>query len=82
MKVDGDEIPEETIRTALAFLLAREDPFTHHELMRALRGKGVAAARSYRCADRVLQRERKAGRLRCTRIGRDVFWSAVQMGRK
>lgn len=78
MRVEGVEIAEETIQKALNAQRDRKAPFTFYALTAALWEAGVPKHPAYRCADRVLQRERKAGRMRFVRIGRDTFWSFVE----
>lgn len=61
MIVNGIDIPEATLASALAAL--GTSPFALRDLQTALETSGVETALSYDAAKRVLQRERKAGTL-------------------
>lgn len=74
MKVQGTEISEDIIEQALA-ALPSGNSFIAIELITRLLRLGVPAENdvAMRCADRVLQRERKAGRIE---FG-DSYWRFI-----
>ena len=67
-----------------AMLERMAEPFTHHQLWVHGHGAGglpippLYESAAYRHADRLIQRERKAGRIVFTRVGRQVLWSRVK----
>ena len=75
MRVDGEEITAAQIERALGEISGSGDPFTFRDLIGALCRVGVSRGASDRAADRILQRERKAGRIDWVQIGRDKFWT-------
>lgn len=65
MKVDGYEVSEKVIAAALATVSQfRGRWFRMHDLRLALKDNGVPYGITDRLGDRILQRERKAGRVR------------------
>lgn len=63
MKVDGVEISQATIDEAVASTLGAGRRFAFGDLQTALMRAGVDERSSYRCADRTLQKLRRAGRI-------------------
>jgi hypothetical protein len=63
MKVDGVEISQDVIDVAVADVFRASGGFTFLNLQGALGRAGVDDRSAYRCADRTLQKLRKAGRI-------------------
>lgn len=61
MKVDGIEIPQHLIDHA--FLGVNPNGFTAAELEASMEAAGIAGLATMRCADRSLQKARKAGKI-------------------
>lgn len=63
MKVDGVEISQDMIDAAVADVFRVSGGFTFLNLQGALCRAGADDRSAYRCADRTLQKLRKAGRI-------------------